>query len=528
MLNSIKRDLGIHINVQKQTPATNVGSFADAVKTDFFAPKITETQNGNIAFSTSGTPIVDFFFQAAAMRNWSAKEKRIAFSKAYAEDKLISLRLLFYFRDIREGQGERELFRDIISDLAKYDPATVRKNLPLFSEYGRWDDLFCLLDTTLKKDVVALIADQLEKDWADEFPSLLAKWMKSENTSSSKSRKIAVSLASSLGLSKKEYRLMLVKLRAKINIVETKISKGDYASIDYSNIPSNAAMKYRKAFYTHDADRYDAYLEALSKPAEERAPQFKDVKVNAKTLYPHEIVSKIMNLRPNYQISKVNLASQQVALFEAQWKALPDYFKGNQENILPIADLSGSMSGVPMDVAIALSIYAAERNVGKFKDIWMNFSSSPSYQVLSGDSLYEKVRNLNFHDWGMTTDINKALQLVLDTGLNNNLAQSEMPSKIIILSDMQFDRCVQNAQDGGLLETFKKKFLVAGFDFPQIVFWNLNATDQTAPTFSKQGVALVSGFSPQMFSNIFGDLGSAMDVVLKAIEGVRYEAVQLG
>lgn len=525
MLNSIKNDLK-QIQVKSHTikgiSTTPATSFAQAVVQDINTPKITSTANGNIAFSTAGTAIIDFFFQAGAMRKWTPEAKRTAFSKAYAEDKLLALKLLFYFRDIRGGQGERDLFRQIMTDLVRYDAATVRKNIHLFSEYGRWDDLFVLLGTSVEADVLKLIATQLESDWNDEFPSLLGKWMKSENASSKQSRILAKKLAAGLGLTPKEYRQMLSKLRNKINIVETKISNGEYDKIDYSAIPSNAAMKYRKAFFKHDETRYKAYLDALSKPVEERAPELREVKVNAKTLYPHEIAGKVIDALSGH---RVYTSDQDIQLFEAQWKALPDYFNGKTENMLVIADTSGSMSGVPLNVAVSLAVYAAERNVGKFNKVWMNFSSRPSLQYLMGETLYQKVQNMNFSNWNMSTNVNAALQLVLDMGVRNNLPQDEMPSKLVIVSDMQFDECVENSRDGGLLNTIEKKFSAAGYEMPQIVFWNVNATAKTAPTFSKQGVALVSGFSPAMFSNIFGDLGSPIDVVLKTVNIPRYDAI---
>jgi len=507
-----------NVHVVNKVPFANVqASFADAVKQTLSTPTETRTQNGNIAFSGAGSALVDFFFQGGAMRNWSVEKKRNAFRAAYAEDKLIALKILFYFRDVREGQGERDLFRDIVSELAVFDPKTLSKNLELFSEYGRWDDLFVLLGSSLKAEVIRLLATQLECDWSDEFPSLLAKWMKSENTSSKKSREIGKVLRTALGLTPREYRLMLSKLRAKIDIVETKISKGEYANIDYSKLPSNAAMKYRTAFFKHDEERYKAYLDALVKPVAERSVELKDVKVNAKTLYPYEIVSKLIGYRVN---------AQDVMLHEAQWQALPDYFKGKSENMLVIADTSGSMSGRPMDVSVSLAIYAAERNVGAFQGIWMNFSSRPSFQVLKGETLYEKIRNMDFNNWDMSTNLNLALEKVLEMGVQSRLPQEQMPKKLVIVSDMQFDECVQNGRDGGLLNTVRRKFQAAGYEMPEIVFWNVNAHAGTCPIgYNQHGVALVSGFSPQMFSNLFGDLGTPMDLVLKVVGGQRYDAV---
>lgn len=526
MLSNIKNDLMKNTQVKSNTIkgiSTTPVTFAQAVEQKVAEPQITRTENGNIAFSTAGSAIVDFFFQAGAMRTWQPKAKQVAFSKAYAEDKLLALKMLFYFRDVREGQGERETFRQIMSDLVIYDPKVVAKNLHLFSEYGRWDDLFCLLGTSVEKDVIQLIATQLESDWNDEFPSLLAKWMKSENTSSKRSVNLAKTLMKGLGLTPKQYRQMLSKLRNKINIVETKISAGEYDKIDYSAIPSNAAMKYRKAFFRHDETRYKAYLDALSKPVEERAPELREVKVNAKTLYPYEIIGKLIN--DARRTRGLRSSNSEIALYEAQWKALPDYFEGKTENMVVIADTSGSMEGDPMNVAVSLAVYAAERNTGKFKGIWMNFSSRPSFQVLRGESLYEKVANIDYSNWSMSTNVNAAMQMILDTGVRNNLPASEMPAKLVIVSDMQFDECVENRRDGGFMNTVKKKFEAAGYEAPQVIFWNVNARAKTAPAFNQQGVALVSGLSPQMFKNIFGDLGSPIDVVLEAVNVPRYDAV---
>lgn len=508
-----------------------MSALAEAIRNEVEKPKITETANGNIAFSTTGTGIVDFFAEAGSIRNWSKKDKQDLFREAYNEDKLIALKMLFYFRDVRGGQGERQLFRDIISELAIYDEKVVRKNLILFAEYGRWDDLFCLLETGLEKDVINLIANQLTKDWADKFPSLLAKWMKSENTSSNESKRIAKILRKGLGMTSKEYRKMLSALRKKIDIVEAKISAGDFDSIDYSVLPSGAMMKYRHAFERRTPDKFRAYTAELVKPVEERSEEFKDIKVNAKTLYPNDIISKFrLQGFQSWTKSKPysDLTAAEAQLLEAQWDALPDYTGGKSEQSLVMADTSGSMSGQPLDVAISLAMYFAERNNGPFKNMFMSFNSDPEFKIIKGDSLYARALSISDTEWGSSTNINKAFNKLLDLAVRNNVSNEDMVKKVYIVSDMQFNYCVSNYSNEGLTPDLRKRFKASGYDLPQIVFWNVNATEHTFPTSDKDGIAHVSGFSPSIFETLMsGDIISPLDVVLKTVNKDRYSAITI-
>jgi hypothetical protein len=499
----------------------------------------TTTENGAVTHKTSLSYVLDYFAQGCALRNKNAKNAKEVlnildknrvysmFDKAYAEDPLLALKILFYSRDVRGGQGEREVFKLLINHLAIKAPEVVKKNIHLIPEFGRWDDLYCLFGTKLQDEAIKVIREQLEADKTAEFPSLLAKWLKSENTSSQKSRQLARITASKLGLSPRQYRKTLSYLRKKINIVETKITNGEYGKIDYSSLPAKAAMNYRQAFLKHDEERYTAYLNSLKKEDE-------TVKVNAKTLFPYEIIGKLQDYR---------VSEETKTLMEAMWKALPDYIKDDTSNSIAVADVSGSMCGTPMQVAISLALYLAERSNGPFKNHFLTFSSNPKLVEIIGSNLYEKVKYMERADWGGSTNIEATFDLILNVAIKNKLSQDEIPSKIFIISDMEFDLCstcnslsngsrwgetpMSNAQQKTLFDTIKKKFNRAGYEMPGLVFWNVNSRRDNIPmTMNDAGVQLVSGSNPVLFETLLqNQFVGAYELMMKVIGKKRYNCI---
>lgn len=476
----------------------------------------TETTNGALAFKSTNSAVLDLFSKGGAMRTSNDSAIVSLFSKAYAENPMLAMKTLFYLRDIKGGQGERNFFKLAIKHLAVHNKASLVKNLHLIPQFGRWDDLWVLLDTGVKTNVVALVGSQLSKDALSDNPSLLAKWMPSENASSPTTKKHAKVLRESFGTSPKKYRKLLSNLRARIELVETKLTEKDYSSIDYSKLPSKAGMQYRTAFFRNDEVRYKAFLDSLEKG---------EVKVNAGTLYPNDIVGKILDNVNGYSWNRTPLTEQDVQLFEGQWKHLPDFIGEKTENSLVMADVSGSMSGTPMNVSIALAMYIAERNKGVYHNHFMTFANKPELVKIQGSNIVEKVTNISKANWNMDTNIEKALKTILDVAVKNGLSNDEVVKKLYIISDMQFNRCVDGASTS-IFTSLESKFRSHGYDFPNIVFWNVNAYDNSPVTMNEVGVQLVSGFSPSILAQLLNNDGKTpYDFMLEVVDSERYTEV---
>jgi hypothetical protein len=477
----------------RKTKNTNrVSPLISAMQSQISASNVAFTENGAKSLATTESAVLDWFASGASMRAASDSDITSAFKKAFNENKLLATKAAFYIRDVRGGQGERKVFRSVLSWLAKNNPSVVKKNLTLIPDFGRWDDLLVLLDTSLEKDVIELIESQLRKDIENSKKggsiSLLAKWLPSISTSSKESVAKAYKLVNLLGITPRLYRKTLSKLRSYLSLVEKSMCSGNWSEIDYEKVPSRASMIYRKAFPKHDSIRY---MQWKGKVASGEA------KVNASALYPYDIVSKVLKGENNDTL-------------ELQWRALPNYLSGQINKALVVCDVSGSMgswggysvttnsSVRPMDIAISLAMYFAERCEGPFKDHFITFSSSPKLQKLYGDTLYARAKNLERADWGMNTDVQAVFQLILDKAVSGNLKQSDMPDSIFIVSDMQFDACGQNTN----LEAIKVKYQRAGYKLPLLVFWQVRATKDKVSLKNEKGTVLISGFSPSILPSI--------------------------
>ena len=439
----------------------------------------TLTENGAITHISSGSECVNLFGTIGALRRSTPDEIRLRFSEAFRENKDIAVRIAFYARDVRGGLGERKIFREILSWLEQYSPNSIKKNIALIPEYGRFDDLLCLLKTSCEPEAVSLIKSQLEHDINAENPSLLAKWLPSINASNSDVRELARLLAKKFGMNWKDYRQMLSKLRAKLSLLENYMRERNY-TFDYSKQPSQAMRRHIKAFMRNDGERYNNFLEAVSEGKAE---------LKTKTLMPYEIIQPICN--------KNQLSEEEINALNVTWNAQEDYTNG--ENAIVVADVSGSMFGQPMAVSVSLAIYFAERNKGKFANHFMTFSRDPNLVEIRGGNIAEKVDLCMQADWGMNTDLQKVFQLILKTALKHKVPQSELPATIYIISDMEFDSCVGGAE----LTNFdyaKKIFERYGYTLPRVVFWNVNSRNRQQPvTKNEAGVCLVSGLTARIF-----------------------------
>lgn len=430
----------------------------------------TKTENGAETNLSSLNAVLDFFAMAGAMRGRVEDAVKL-FSKAYAEDPLMALKALFYLRDIRGGQGEREVFR---ACLAKVPSDVLKKNMSHIPHYGRWDDLFVLK----LSDIAKLIANQLE---ADELAmaeggsvSLLAKWLPSENTSSEKTRSLARKLAKELKLSPAKYRRRVVALRKYIKLLEQQMSANQWDEINYEQVPSQAMRKHTKAFRRHDEERFSEFLGEVEKG---------EKKIKTSTLYTYEVFDLISE------------GEEETA--NALWQNLPDYTNGS--NALVLADVSGSMEGRPMSISVSLALYFAERNTGPFNGYFMTFTSQPRLQKVLGKTLATKLNNIENAEWHGSTNIEAAFKAILDAAKKNKASADEMPKVLYIISDMEFDQCVAN---GGMtnFENAKQMFEEAGYQLPHVVFWNVDSRQNNLPALDNDGnVSLISGSSQSTF-----------------------------
>lgn len=476
------------------------------------ASNMTRTENGAAAYRSTGSCCLDFFASCGAMRNADEDEILRKFIRAYAEDADIAMRLLFYARDVRGGLGERRLFRVILRYLADHAPKSVVCNIHLISEYGRYDDLLVLLGTECEDFMAKLVDAVLDYDrkaMSRRLPAtLLAKWLPSVNTSSPETRAAAQKLCSLLGLREADYRKRLSALRAYIGTVEDSMRRGDY-SFDYSAVPSKAMLKYRAAFLRNDPERYNAYLSAVESG---------DEKINSSVLYPYEIVDTACNERDG----------DKIRVLDGLWKALPDYTDGR--NALAVVDGSGSMYmnmgnvPPPIMIAVSLGMYFAERNRGEFANHFITFSDTPRLVEIKGKNVKERAEYCMSYNEISSTDLCAVFELILKTAISNRLPQSELPELLYIISDMEFNRGVEC--DDVIFEQIKSRYKRYGYKLPQIVYWNVCARREQFPVKSDdQGVALVSGSSPSIFSLMMSGEVDPYRMMLNVVNSARYRSV---
>ena len=471
----------------------------------------TYTENGAVTYRSTGRDCLDLFATIGALRRESEQEITARFLRAYAEDPDLAMKILFYGRDVRGGLGERRVFRILLRWLAVSKPESVVRNLPYVAEYGRWDDVLVLLDTPCRAEALALLKQQFDADLAalssDGDVSLLGKWLPSVNASNDETIRAAKQIANAFGLSDRDYRKTLTKLRAQIRILENNLRKRDY-TFDYSKQPSKAMFKYRKAFLRNDAERYGAFMQRVSTG---------EVKLNTGALYPYEIIEKAYHCDDAERLS-----------LDATWRALADYTQ--DENALVVADGSGSMywGGKPMPAAVAqsLAIYFAEHNRGAFRNHFITFSMNPRLVEIKGRDIVDKARYCETFNECANTNIQKVFELVLNAAVRNRVAQKDLPSTIYIISDMEFDSCAAGASLTNF-EYAAKLFRQAGYRLPNVVFWNVSSRNQQQPvTMNEQGVALVSGCSPRIFSMVMEGSLDPFTFMLSVIDTERYAPIR--
>lgn len=465
--------------------------FADAV-----VAQEARTANGMRAFQSSLNANTDLFFKIGASRG---KNITGEFTKAYLENSDIALRIAQWARDVRGGAGERQLFRDILVHLARKDKTAAAALMRKAPELGRWDDLLVFANTDLKDQAFDAIAAALKAG-----DGLCAKWMPRKG-------RIAAALRAHLGLTPKQYRKTLVSLT---KVVETQMCAKDWDGINFEHVPSLASARYKKAFYRNAEAAFKSYVEKLSKG---------EAKVNASAVYPYDVLKGVIN-----GYSRATLSATELGHVTAQWNSLPNYV--GDASILPLVDVSGSMccpaggsrSVTCLEVAVGLGLYLADKNRGKFKDCFLTFSSEPELLNLKGNIL-DKVEQMQQSSWGMSTNLHAALDKILEIATTAKVPVSEMPGMLLILSDMQFNHCVEH--DDRALDMIQRKYERAGYAMPRVVFWNLNASDNVPVRFNERGTALVSGFSPSIMKAVLSDVDNFTpeSIMLQAVCIERYD-----
>lgn len=480
--------------------------FANAMKEE---NKFTRTENGAVALNTTSDARLDLFGTIGALRDADKNRIQTLFAEAYSQDPLFATKIVFYARDIRAGLGERKTFRTLIRYMAEKHPEVLKPNLDLIGVFGRYDDLYELVGTPLENDMWVAMKKQFEEDLENlnsgNAISLLAKWIKTADASSPATRKLGILTAQKLGYPVYNFKRIVRNMRKQIGVVESLMSAGKWDEIKYPEVPSRAMMIYRKAFMKHDPERFEEFINKAEKG---------EAKVNASTLFPYDIVEKILYHKENNKV------------LEAQWKALPDYVKQGT-NALIMADVSGSMSGRPMATSIGLAIYFAERNTGAYHNMFMTFSSEPETVILKGETLEQKVKNAYNAEWGGTTDLKAAFDKVLDIAVKNEVPQEEMPKAIVVISDMEIDFCGNRSWT--FYDKMENKFRKAGYVIPNIIFWNVDSRRDVFHSDSKRkGVQLASGQSVTVFKQILQNLGyNPIEAMENTINSERYECITI-
>ena len=483
----------------------------------------TYTENGALTHITTYSDCLDLFATVGALRGRQEQEIINRFVRAFTEDPDLALKTLFFARDVRGGLGERRVFRVCLQWLAQNAPASAQKNIPHVAEYGRWDDLLVLMDTPCERAALELIQKQLHSDLAalaaDGDVSLLAKWLPSVNASNAQTVQYGKRIARFLGMTDAQYRKILVKLRERIRIIENSLREKDY-SFDYSKQPSKAMFKYRKAFYRNDGERYSAFLQKVTRG---------EAQLHATTLMPYELVEPYLqpHWTKSYRCFMRNISEEEKNALNATWASLPAF--ANNENALAIIDTSGSMydGGKPLPAAVALSLglYFAEHNTGIFKNHFIEFSSRPQLIEVKGDTFADRLRYVASFNEIADTDLKAVFDLILNAAVRNNVPQEELPATLYLISDMEFNCCVSKA-DATNFENAKAKFAAHGYHLPKIVFWNVNSRNTQQPvTQNEQGVALVSGCGPRIFSMISNGVLSPLGYMLEILGAERYQKI---
>lgn len=476
------------------------------------------TENGGLTYKSTMDSLMDLFAFGGAYRSRSDADCILLFKKAFEQNESLALKCLFYLRDVRGGQGERRFFRVVTKWLACNEVDAMRRNLHLVPEYGRWDDLYTFIDTPLEKEAFNIMFHQLALDVECKTPSLLAKWLKSENTSSNTSRELGKLTRIAFKMTPRQYRKILSILRGKIRVVEKLMSQNRWNEIEFDKLPSKAGFIYRNAFARHDLirEKYEKFAKSA------------DTKVNAKTLNPCDVVHQAIHCSGG-------LYDTERAMINKYWDNLADYFHNAVFNGVAVVDTSGSMMGwysnagiKPIDVAVSLGMYCAEKcnKDSPWYGNYITFSRNARLVPIIGADFVDKVKRIAKENLCENTNIASVFDLILSLAVSNHVPQSDMPENIVIISDMEFDsaRCERSTPYQTVIERYMQKYKDYGYRCPKLVFWNVEARGDTIPIKDNGNVSFVSGYSPVLFEQIMSGK-TGIDLVLDKLNSKRYEEV---
>lgn len=479
------------------------------------ANNYTITENGATSHASTLNGLMDLFALGGAYRSRSDDDCITLFKKAFEEDESYAMKCLFYNRDIRGGQGERRFFRVILKWLANNHSDAVLRNIKYIPVVGRWDDLYALDGTPLENMAYDFMKQQFLLDLICKTPSLLAKWLKSENASSKESRRLARKTIEMFGIRPKMYRKTLTTLRERIKVLEKLMSEGRFDEIEFDKIPSRAGIIYRNAFARNDMTkaRYEAFIKS------------KETKVNAGALYPVDVAHRA------FRASRLPYDDPERLALQKYWENLPNYYGEREENGIAVVDVSGSMVGTPMEAAVSLGAYIAEKAHGPFANHFITFSAQPELVEFNGVDITDKLNRCANADWGMNTDLEAVFDMLLNVALANSTPQEDMPTRLYIFSDMEFDAALQewgcweekSFNPDTLVEGIAKKWAAHGYKMPDIVFWNLDARQDNIPAIG-EGFSYVSGFSPVMIEQVLNGK-TGLDLVMEKLNSERYKDI---
>lgn len=480
------------------------------------ATNFTYTENGALSHKTTNSAILDMFALCGSYRKRSDADCVLMFANAFEENEELAMKCLFYLRDIRGGAGERRFFRICFRWLCDKFPEAAARNLKFISEFGRWDDLvYSCLGTKMEKPALEIIKQQIALDTTCETPSLLGKWLPSCNASSQTTKEAGEAIRKYLRLTHKEYRKMLSSLRKRINVLERLMSENKWNEIEFDKIPSKAGLIYKNAFARRDilAKKYEAFAKD------------ENTKVNAATLYPYEIVDKALEYSSDVDRAMVN----------KYWDNQIDILNGIPCKMLCVCDTSGSMVGMPINVAIGLSMYCAERIDGPFKNYYISFSSRPQFIKIEGIDFVDKVERIYRTNLCENTNIKATFDLLKQACLK--ASPEDRPDTLVIISDMQIDQMTtpnyRNAP--GLkkwteetsateMEKIRAEWEAVGLKCPHLVYWNVDARQNTILD-AGPNVSFVSGFSPLIFKQVVSGK-NGMDLCLETLSSERYNCIK--
>lgn len=465
-----------------------------------------KTHEGAQAYEHSLNHALEFFSKAGSAFTgrrefYSGSESALSlFQKIWIVDKELSMRLLFWLRDCRGGAGNRSGARECYKWLANVYPEWLDNNVNQLPELGRWDDLRSLFDSQSEYEAVKL--------WTDAIINgdvLAAKWADRND------RPLRLHMEMTIG----DFRRYLARLR-KNHIVEHKMCTNQWDSIEYKTVPSVAMARYTNAFKKNDMEHFNKFKEKV-KTGEE--------KIHAEVLFPHDCVRTVKN------------GDDEIA--DAQFKALPNFMEGTDERIMVISDTSASMESCvsgsveAIDVSQGLALYCSSRmpKQSPYYKRFIGFCSESSFKDWNGLTFSEAVRNRRIFDGAIdSTRIDKALDLMLSIAKDKELSNDEIPTTLLIVSDMQFhqggcsrDYWYENNEefDDSLTEIERslKRWDKSGFTRPKIVYWNTSSYRGQQETSKSNNVGLVSGFSPSILKAVFGGEDfSPITIMMRAIE----------